>query len=58
MNLLVTHEHLQTIRKAVVKQLQRAKQLDDEAETQRCRDVLNLIDLKESLKCNQVSQVA
>ena len=49
MNLLVTHEHLQTIRKAVVKQLQRAKQLNDEPEAQRCRDVLNLIDLKESL---------
>jgi hypothetical protein len=45
-NIIVTAEHLQTIRKALVKQLQRAKEKNDTAEAQRARDVLGLIDLK------------
>lgn len=48
LTLIVTEEHLQTIRKAVVKQLQRAKDtpVPDGAEAQRCKDVLNTIDIK------------
>lgn len=46
----LTPEHSQTVRKALVNQLQRAKQQKDEAEIQRIKDVLNTIDLKESLK--------
>lgn len=44
--LLVTPDHIQTIRKALVNQLQRAKQRQDAAEQQRIRDVLNTIDIK------------
>lgn len=45
----LTPAHIQTIRKALVNQLQRAKQKLDVHEIQRIKDVLNLIDLKESL---------
>lgn len=47
--LLLTKAHAQTVRKALVNQLQRAKQAKDAFEIQRIKDVLNLIDLKESL---------
>lgn len=46
----LTPDHAQTVRKALVNQLQRAKQREDVDEIQRIRDVLNTIDLKESLE--------
>lgn len=48
--LLLTQPHAQTVRKALVNQLQRAKQNGDTNEIQRIKDVLNTIDLKESLE--------
>lgn len=44
--LIVTTEHLKTARKALVKQLQRAKEKDDTAEAERVRDLLGVIDIK------------
>lgn len=46
LTLLITPEHAHTVRKALVNQLQRAKQKDDAAEIQRIKDVLNTLDLK------------
>lgn len=50
MTLLLDHAHAQTVRKALVNQLQRAKQHKDDAEIERIKAILNLIDLKESIK--------
>jgi hypothetical protein len=44
--LVLSAEHLHTARKALVKQLQRAKEKKDEPEAQRAKALLDLIDLK------------
>jgi len=49
MRLLLDHAHTQTVRKALVNQLQRAKQNKDKGEIDRIKAILALLDLKESM---------
>lgn len=56
MNLLIgSKPHQDTLRKALVKQLQRAKTEHNTDEAQCCKDLLGLVDIKIELQDGKVS---